>query len=55
MNENEMEYPKVFKMSELLKLDLDVLIALEDSLYADWTRVKHAVEVVTALEGEGEE
>tara|TARA_R100001082_G_C4302990_1_gene133284 strand:+ start:168 stop:353 length:186 start_codon:yes stop_codon:yes gene_type:complete len=49
------EYPKVFKMSELLEFHLDDLRALEDALYADWQRVRGAVKTVEALEGEDED
>ena len=46
------EYPKVFKMSELLELHIDDLRALEDALWADWQRVSNAVKTVEDLNGE---
>ena len=48
------EYPKVFRMSELLELHIDDLQALDEALWADWNRVKKALDTVAELNGEEE-
>ena len=48
------EYPKVFRMSELLELHIDDLRALDEALWADWNRVKKALDTVAELNGEEE-
>ena len=47
-----MKYPKVFKMSELLKMTSEELRNLDDALYHDWQRVRNAQEVKQAVEEE---
>jgi len=47
-----MIYPKIFKMKELIELSVEELGNLEAALYTDWTRVRHALEVVRELKGE---
>ena len=48
-----MNYPKpIWLMSELLEMTSDELRNLDDALYADWQRVRHALEVKKAIEEE---
>lgn len=43
------QYPKVFRMSELLELHIDDLRALDNALWNDWERVRKAVKAVEEL------
>ena len=43
------QYPKVFRMSELLELHIDDLRALDSALWNDWERVRKAVKAVEEL------